>query len=168
MVFIEKSRTFAAVLEIKGKKGKIRMRKILLLLLMSVCLTASAAPGKVDLNKKWGAVIEAIAMVESECKPNKVSKNGMYVGYLQISEILVRECNRIVGYKKYTYKDRYDKQKSIDMFIDYQEHYNPDGNMERAIRLWNSGDLNCMNRKTRTEGYYRRVMKRFDQMASLR
>lgn len=144
------------------------MKKLLALVLMVFTLTAAAKPAtEMDLQKKWGAVIQAIAMVESECQPNKVSRNGLYVGYLQISEILVRECNRIVGYKKYTYADRYDKQKSMDMFIDYQEHYNPDGNMERAIRLWNSGDLKCMTRKARTEGYYQRVMKKYTATASL-
>ena len=144
------------------------MKKLLVLILMAISMTAVAqtAP-KVDFQKKWGAVIHAIAMVESQGQPNVVSKNGLYVGYLQISEILVRECNRIVGYKKYTYADRYDKQKSMDMFIDYQEHYNPDGNMERAIRLWNSGDLQCMTRKARTEGYYQRVMKKYTATASL-
>lgn len=144
------------------------MKKLLASMLMVFTLTAAAKPApEIDLQKKWGAVIQAIAMVESECHPDKVSRNGLYVGYLQISEILVRECNRIVGYKKYTYADRYDKQKSIDMFIDYQEHYNPDGNMERAIRLWNSGDLKCMTRKARTEGYYQRVMKRYTSIAAL-
>ena len=138
------------------------------MLTISVSMSAKTTTPGVDLQKKWGAVIEAIAKVESEGIPSKVSRNGLYVGYLQISEILVRECNRIVGYKKYTYADRYDKQKSINMFIDYQEHYNPDGNMERAIRLWNSGDLNCMNRKMRTEGYYKRVMSRYTETATLR
>lgn len=144
------------------------MKKLVVLALMTLSLGAAAqtAP-KVDLQKKWGAVINAIAMVESQGQPNVVSKNGLYVGYLQISEILVRECNRIVGYQKYTYADRYDKQKSINMFIDYQEYYNPDGNMERAIRLWNSGDLKCMTRKARTEGYYQRVMKKYTATASL-
>ena len=122
----------------------------------------------IDPHKKWGTVIQAIAMVESECNPKRVSRNGLYIGYLQISEILVRECNRIAGYKKYTYADRYDKQKSIDMFIDYQECHNPEGNMEKAIRLWNSGDSNCMKRKARTEGYYRRVMSQYASTASLR
>ena len=145
------------------------MKKLLVLILMTISMTAVAqtAP-KVDLQKKWGAVINAIAMVESQGQPNVVSKNGLYVGYLQISEILVRECNRIVGYKKYTYADRYDKQKSIDMFIDYQEYYNHEGNMELAIRLWNSGDLKCMTRKARTEGYYQRVMKKYTATASLK
>ena len=145
------------------------MKKLLVLALMAVSMTMTAqSKSQADLQKKWGAVIEAIAMVESEGNPKRVSRNGLYVGYLQISEILVRECNRIAGYKKYTYADRYDKQKSISMFIDFQEHHNPDGNMERAIRLWNSGDRNCMMRKARTEGYYRRVMSKYTSMAALR
>ena len=141
------------------------MKRILILLLLTVSVVANAADA--DLEKKWGAVIEAIAQVESERNPNAVSKNGCYVGYLQISKVLVNECNNIAGYKKYTYEDRKDRQKSIDMFIDYMEKHNPSGNMERAIRLWNSGDRNCMSRKSRTEGYYRRVMSKFSASASL-
>lgn len=143
------------------------MKRIIVLSLLAISLSAAAQTAKVDLRKKWGAVIHAIAMVESQGQPNQVSKNGLYVGYLQISEICVRECNRIAGYKKFTYADRYDKQKSIDMFITYQERYNPEGNMEKAIRLWNSGDLKCMSRKSRTEGYYQRVMKKYTATASL-
>lgn len=136
---------------------------------MAVSMTMTAqSKSQADLQKKWGAVIEAIAMVESEGNPKRVSRNGLYVGYLQISEILVRECNRIAGYKKYTYADRYDKQKSINMFIDYQEFHNKTGNMEKAIRLWNSGDVNCMVRKARTEGYYKKVMSKYTSMAALR
>ena len=108
------------------------MKKLLVLALMAVSMTMTAqSKSQADLQKKWGAVIEAIAMVESEGNPKRVSRNGLYVGYLQISEILVRECNRIAGYKKYTYADRYDKQKSINMFIDYQEFHNKTGNMEK-------------------------------------
>jgi soluble lytic murein transglycosylase-like protein len=144
------------------------MKKLLLLAVMAISLSATAqTEPKVDLEKKWGAVILAIAQVESRGNAKAVSKNGLYVGYLQIAQILVRECNRIVGYKKFTYADRYDKQKSIDMFITYQERYNPEGNMEKAIRLWNSGDLKCMQRKARTEGYYRRVMRNYTATASL-
>ena len=112
------------------------MKKLLVLVLMTVSIVAAAkSTPEVDLQKKWGTVIQAIAMVESECQPNRVSRNGLYVGYLQISEILVRECNRIVGYEKYTYADRYDKQKSIDMFIDFQERYNPEGNLDTAYSV---------------------------------
>ena len=145
------------------------MKKLLVLALMAVSMTMTAqSKSQADLQKKWGAVIEAIAIVESEGNPKRVSRNGLYVGYLQISEILVRECNRIAGYKKYTYADRYDKQKSINMFIDYQEFHNKTGNMEKAIRLWNSGDVNCMMRKARTEGYYKKVMSKYTSLAALR
>ena len=141
------------------------MKGIIITLLMLVSATAFAAD--INLEKKWGPVIMAISQVESEGNAKAVSKNGLYVGFLQISKILVRECNNIAGYKKYTYNDRYDRQKSIDMFIDYMERHNPEGNMERAIRLWNSGDRNCMSRKSRTEGYYRRVMSKYSESASL-
>ncbi len=143
------------------------MKKILLTLTLSLLLvtTASAAtPDSVDLQKKWETVIQAIEQVESSGRANAVSRNGLYVGCLQISEILVRECNRIVGYDKFTYADRLSRDKSHEMFIVYQEHFNHEGNMEKAIRLWNSGDINCMNRKHRTEAYYQRVMVKMQQM----
>lgn len=132
--------------------------------MLAVCISASAT--EVDLMKKWGGVIEAIGLVESEGKADAVSKCGRWVGYLQISKILVRQCNLIAGYEKYTYEDRYNKEKSIQMFIEFQEHFNPEGNMEKAIRLWNSGDLNCMKRKASTEGYYKRVMSRYYKLAA--
>ena len=67
------------------------MKKLLVLALMAISLNAVAQTvPQVDLQKKWGAVINAIAMVESQGHPKAVSKNGLYVGYLQISEIHLR------------------------------------------------------------------------------
>jgi len=130
-----------------------------------VVVSLGVSAQDINLEKKWGAVVEAIAQVESEGHPELVSKNGLYVGYLQISKILVRQINQILGTQAYTYNDRYDKQKSIEMFIIYQEHYNKEGNMEKAIRLWCSGDLRCMSRKRASEGYYKRVMRKYTEMA---
>ncbi len=135
------------------------------LIIFTASSLSALSPQPVDLQKKWGLVMDAIEQVESEGRSNAVSKNGLYVGCLQISKILVRQCNQILGYKKYTYQDRLDKEKSHEMFIVYQEYFNKEGNMEKAIRLWNSGDLNCMRRKSRTEGYYQRVMNKFNQLA---
>ncbi len=109
--------------------------------------------------ERWGSLIEAIATIESRKNPKVVSRCGKYVGYLQISKLLVNECNMILREKKYSYNDRYDKQKSIEMFLVIQDRHNPEGNIEKAIRLWKSGDTKCMQRKARTESYYRRVMK---------
>ena len=129
------------------------MRKIVItftLLFSLMTAVCASKPVTVDLQKKWGPVMKAIEQVESDGRANAVSKNGKWVGCLQISEILVRQCNQILGKKKFTYKDRYSKEKSYEMFIVYQEYFNKEGNMEKAIRLWNSGDLNCMKRKSGT------------------
>lgn len=137
------------------------MKKILLFLVAVTLTVALNAQTKQQL-KKWMPVINAIAQVESGGNPKAVSKSGTYVGLLQIAPICVRECNRIVGKNKFTYNDRYSKEKSIEMFIVFQEYHNPEGNMEKAIRLWNSGDKNCMKNKSKTEAYYRRVMSKYD------
>ena len=137
------------------------MKKILLFLVAVTLTVALNAQTKQQL-KKWIPVINAIAQVESGGNPKAVSKSGTYVGLLQIAPICVRECNRIVGKNKFTYNDRYSKEKSIEMFIVFQEYHNPEGNMEKAIRLWNSGDKNCMKNKSKTEAYYRRVMSKYD------
>ena len=137
------------------------MKKILLFLVAVLITVALNAQTKQQL-KKWMPVINAIAQVESGGNPKAVSKLGTYVGLLQIAPICVRECNRIVGKNKFTYNDRHSKEKSIEMFIVFQEYHNPEGNMEKAIRLWNSGDKNCMKNKSKTEAYYRRVMSKYD------
>lgn len=137
------------------------MKKILLFLVAVTLTVALNAQTKQQL-KKWMSVINAIAQVESGGNQKAVSKSGTYVGLLQIAPICVRECNRIVGKNKFTYNDRHSKEKSIEMFIVFQEYHNPEGNMEKAIRLWNSGDKNCMKNKSKTEAYYRRVISKYD------
>lgn len=131
-----------------------------------MAMTLQAQTQGIDPEKKWHTVMHAIELVESEGRADAVSKNGKYVGCLQISEILVRQCNQIAGCQRFSYNDRYDKRKSYDMFILFQEYFNPEGNVEKAIRLWNSGDLQCMNRKARTEAYYKRVMAQYRQLAA--
>lgn len=113
--------------------------------------------------KKWGPVINAIATLESRKNSNVVSRCGNYVGYLQISKVLVNECNMILGEKRYAYNDRLNKDKSIEMFIVIQNQHNPEGSIEKAIRLWKSGDVKCMERKHRTESYYQRIMQIYSE-----
>lgn len=143
------------------------MKKILFVFLWITTITVSAQNSltQIRLNEKWGAVISAIEQVESRGNANAVSSDGKYVGCMQISKILVRQCNIIAGYNKFTYNDRYSRAKSHEMFITFQEYYNQDGDIERAIRLWNSGDLKCMLRKRSTDSYYNRVMQQMTQMA---
>lgn len=128
------------------------MKKLLFTILFSTIITFNT------YSRNWYKVIHAIAKVESNHNPKAV--NGQYVGYLQIAPILVKECNRILKRKGYpttfTLKDRYSREKSIRMFYIIQEFYNPKGNIERAIRLWNGGPSYSVRA---TQAYYNKVMK---------
>jgi soluble lytic murein transglycosylase-like protein len=108
--------------------------------------------------RDWSMVTAAIAQVESKGNPRAV--NGDAVGLLQIRPILVRDINRILklrkSSKRYTLNDRYNPQKSREMFEIYQSYYNPSGSVERAIRLWNGGS-GYTNKGT--QGYYNKVRR---------
>ena len=60
-------------------------------------------------------LIKIIEHIES--RHNKNAKNGKYVGTLQISPIMVREANKINGYKKYSLSDRNDSLMSAYIYI---------------------------------------------------
>ena len=137
-----------------------KAKKLILTCLMSILvLTAMAQTKNVSYN--WDKVINAISKVESKGNPSAVSKDC--VGILQIRPILVKQCNIWLkdqkSSKRYTLKDRYDVEKSKEMFIMIQEHYNPSHNVEKAIRLWNGGPSYS---KVKTENYYRKVMKYYN------
>ena len=107
----------------------------------------------------WNKLIDAIAHFES--KGNARAVNGQYVGLLQISPVLVRECNNILKArgesKRYTLKDRYNAEKSREMFAIIQSHHNPSNSIERAIRMWKGG-IGFSIRKT--QNYVNRVLER--------
>lgn len=109
--------------------------------------------------KDWEKVINAIIQVESEGNPKAVC--GKSVGILQITPILVKDCNEYLKMKgqekRYTLKDRYNIEKSKEMFYLIQERYNPNHNIERAIRLWNGGPKYS---KIKTNRYYKKVMRK--------
>ena len=134
------------------------MKKFLLIIALFIATTFSINAQTItdEQRKFWAPIIDALEMVESRHNERAVSPNGKWVGCLQISTILVKEINRIIGENKYTNQDRYSREKSHEMFILFQEKYNPERNIERAARLWNSGDLKCMQRKASTNEYYRR------------
>ena len=62
----------------------------------------------------WSPVIEAIISVESDGNPNAVSGNSC--GAMQITPILVKECNLILQRRKmkkrFTLRDRFSVEKS--------------------------------------------------------
>ncbi|MBR5652896.1 MAG: hypothetical protein IKX22_02295 [Prevotella sp.] len=105
----------------------------------------------------WTPVIDAIIQVESKGNPN--ARSGIYCGVLQISPVLVQECNNILkrrgSSKRYTLNDRFNVAKSKEMFVIIQSYYNPKHNVERAIRMWQGG---CNFNVRSTQRYYERVM----------
>ena len=98
-------------------------------------------------------------MVESEGNPNAVS--GSSVGVLQITPVVVRECNYILKASgkslRYSLADRYDVAKSKEMFLLIQSKYNKENSIEKAIRSWNGG----MGYSIRgTQKYFEKVMSK--------
>ena len=131
------------------------------LMALTIALTASAGgsgkPAAKTSGVNWNPVMDAIIQVESEGNPNAVSGNS--VGAMQITPILVKDCNDILkkqkSNKRYTMADRYSVAKSKEMFLIIQKYYNPENNIEKAIRLWNGG----VKYTTRaTNRYYKKVL----------
>lgn len=105
----------------------------------------------------WEPVMNAIIQVESGGNAKAVS--GIYSGAMQIAPILVTECNNILkargSKKRYTLNDRFSIQKSKEMFLIIQSKYNPNNNVERAIRSWSGG---IGYKISKTNRYYNKVM----------
>ena len=139
----------------------IKKVSVSLMALTMVCLTAAAAgnatKSKTTSSFNWNPVMDAIIQVESEGNPNAVSGNS--VGAMQITPILVKDCNDILkkqkSKKRYTMADRYSVSKSKEMFLIIQKYYNPENNVEKAIRLWNGG---VKYTAKATNRYYKKVL----------
>ena len=106
----------------------------------------------------WEPVMQAIIEVESEGNAKAVKGNSC--GAMQITPILVEECNDILkkrkSKKRFTLRDRFSIEKSKEMFVLIQSYFNPLNDIEKAIRSWNGG--NRYNVK-RTQRYFERVLK---------
>ncbi len=106
----------------------------------------------------WEPVMNAIIQIES--KGNPAAVNGPYVGVLQISPILVKECNNILkstgSSKRYSLSDRFNATKSKEMFVIIQSFHNPLNSVEKAIRLWSGG---IRYNVAKTQAYFRNVMR---------
>ena len=109
-------------------------------------------------NFDWEPVIKAIIQVESEGNTKAVS--GKSCGAMQITPILVKECNDILKKRnsktRYTLSDRFSLAKSKEMFLLMQSQFNPTNDVEKAIRAWNGGNNYS---KKRTQRYFEKVMK---------
>lgn len=108
---------------------------------------------------KWNNLINAI--IHAESKGNPKARHGQSVGILQITPIMVKQCNQILkerkSKKRYTLQDRLSVQKSKEIFYLIQNHYNPSHNIEKAIIIWNKGPY---HKGKKPYGYINRIKKR--------
>ena len=91
----------------------------------------------INVEDEWSALIRALIQVESGGKSDAVGSCDD-VGVLQITPIYLEDVNRIAK-ANYTPEHRYDSILSVEMFNIYQRHYNPEKNVEKAIKLHNPG-----------------------------
>lgn len=89
----------------------------------------------------------AFAQVESSDNPKAYNKSSGATGWLQMKPIMVDEANRcrniIEGTKDekyYGYDDRWDKEKSLEMFIVVMTIRNPEKSLSKACTIWNYKD----------------------------
>lgn len=85
----------------------------------------------------WDRLVEAIIWRESRGNDKAINPKTKASGCLQIMPIYVKDANRIIGSNKYTLNDRFDREKSIEMFNVVQGWYNPNKDLHLAIKIHN-------------------------------
>ena len=104
-------------------------------------------------------LVNALIQVESNGNTNAIGDNGAAVGVLQIQPIMIREVNRILKLKKsdkrFKRKDRFDREKSIEIFTIWAEFHHKDSDYETIARNWNGGPDGF--EQACTEKYWKKV-----------
>jgi hypothetical protein len=122
--------------------------------LFILCLAVSALPARAGL---W----EAVCRVESNGNPLAVGDGGRAAGIAQIWAITVRDVNRFAG-TQFTLNDRFDAEKSRQMFRLYTEHYAKGKSDEVKAKIWNGGP-NAMKatgqKKLNLDRYWSKIKK---------
>ena len=108
-------------------------------------------------------IINALIQIESGGNDNAYCVEEDAVGALQIRRTMVRDVNRILkrqgSEKRYEYKDRWCRQRSIEMFNIYRDYYNL-VTPEEIARCWNGGPKGIY--KPATVAYWNKVKNHLD------
>ena len=101
-------------------------------------------------------LVKAIIYVESRDNDSAYNRSEDAVGCLQIRPIMVREVNRLLQKRKddrvYTLSDRWNRQKSIEMFLVFTKNISTS---EAKARCWNGGPKGMT--KSSTIKYWKKV-----------
>ena len=141
----------------------IKKASLSLMVLMLACVPAPAGNNAAKSTNtsafSWNPVMDAIIQVGSGGNTKAVS--GKSVGAMQITPILVKDCNIILKKRnsklRYTLADRYSLEKSKEMFLLIQSYHNPENSIEKAIRAWNGGPKYSVRATNR---YFKKVMSK--------
>jgi len=87
-------------------------------------------------------LLEAVLFVESAHNPKAFNEKENAAGIAQLRPIMIAEANEIVGYKKYSLKDRWNVRKSIEIWYVIQDYHNPSYDPITACLMWNAGNAN--------------------------
>ena len=105
-------------------------------------------------------LLASIMFVESSYNDSAYNVSEDAVGCLQIRQTMVNDINRILKrqdkIKRYSYKDRWCRIKSIEMFDIYCKYYKLNS-AEEIARCWNGGPRG-MNYQS-TTSYWEKVQK---------
>ena len=115
-----------------------------------------------------GELLSALIFVESRGNDSAIGDKHLVgneaVGALQIRPIMVREVNRICkitgSHQHFTLKDRFDRNKSIHMFMIWKDYHHKNDSDETIARNWNGGPKGY--KKDRTVKYWNKIEKQLN------
>ena len=160
------------------------MKKVLLLSLLPVFISSNSTEINyereieqpiVELDRKDipdvitdADLVTALIHVESRGNDSAIGDRHLVgneaVGALQIRPIMVREVNRILkiqkSNKRFTLKDRFEREKSIEMFYIWKNYHHKNDEFEVVSRCWNGGPKGY--KVSRTEKYWNKVKKQLN------
>ena len=113
-------------------------------------------------------LVSALILVESRGNDSAIGDRHLVgeeaVGALQIRPVMVREVNRILKIqksdKRYKLKDRFDRQKTLEMFYIWKNYHHSDSDFETIARNWNGGPRGY--KRSSTLRYWKKVQKELD------
>ena len=116
-----------------------------------------------NISQNTTHLLSAIMFVESSYNDSAYHKGEDAVGCLQIRKCMVNDVNRILRRQKsdirFTYDDRWLRNKSIKMFDIYCKHYGLT-TAEEIARCWNGGPRGMQNEMT--ANYWEKVKNQLD------
>lgn len=113
-------------------------------------------PTKKAPTYKISDLVNALILVESNNREKIIGDKHLgenyAAGVLQIRPVMLKEVNRILKIqgktKRYQLKDRFNRQKSIEMFHIWRNFHHKNDNFEKIVRNWNGGPRGYLIKST--------------------